>query len=85
MGVNVRCSPDGESFLCAVRVSDGAGSTDHSVRVSRADMARWSRGRTAEQLVKDSFDFLLQRESKESILSEFDLAVIQRYFPEYDG
>jgi hypothetical protein len=48
-------------------------------------MTRWARGRTAEQLVQDSFDFLLQREPKESILSEFDLAVIQRYFREYDG
>ncbi len=81
----VRCTPEGDSFRCAVTVSDAAGSTDHSVRVSPVDMARWGRGRTAEQLVKDSFDFLLQRESKESILSQFDLSVIERYFPDYEG
>ena len=29
--------------------------------------------------------FLLAREPKESILKTFDLSVIKRYFPEYDG
>ncbi len=37
-----------------------------------------------EELIKRSFDFLLQRESKESILRKFDLKVISRYFPEYE-
>ena len=30
-----------------------------------------------------SFRFLLAREPKESILSRFELPVIERYFPEY--
>ncbi len=37
-----------------------------------------------EELIKKSFEFLLQRESKESILRKFDLKVISRYFPEYE-
>ena len=37
-----------------------------------------------EELIKNSFDFLLERESKESILSRFDLRIISRYFPEYE-
>jgi len=37
-----------------------------------------------EELIKNSFEFLLQRESKESILRKFDLKVISRYFPEYE-
>jgi hypothetical protein len=61
------------------------GTTHHLVRVSRKDFDRWRRGRTAEDLVRDSFGFLLERESKASILSEFDLSVIKRYFPDYDG
>jgi hypothetical protein len=28
--------------------------------------------------------FLLDRESKESILSAFDMHVVRRYFPEFD-
>lgn len=85
MGIDVHCSPDGDAYRCRVSVSDGQGSTEHRVPVSKADMDRWSRGRGPEQLVRDSFAFLLERESKESILREFDLAVIKRYFPEYDG
>ncbi|MBL7183234.1 MAG: hypothetical protein ISS50_02165, partial [Anaerolineae bacterium] len=36
-----------------------------------------------EDLVAESFRFLLEREPKESILRSFDLMVIGRYFPEY--
>ena len=31
----------------------------------------------------ESFVFLLERESRESILRRFELPVIERYFPEY--
>jgi hypothetical protein len=34
-------------------------------------------------LVERSFTFLLARESNTSILRQFDLSVIGRYFPEY--
>jgi hypothetical protein len=37
-----------------------------------------------EELVRRSFEFLLERESKESILREFDITVISRYFPNYE-
>ena len=37
----------------------------------------------AEQLVEASFRFLLEREPKESILSQFELPVIERYFLDY--
>jgi hypothetical protein len=36
-----------------------------------------------EQLVTESFVFLLEREPVESILRSFDLSVIESYFPEY--
>jgi len=54
------------------------------VRVSQADLDRWGGGGTVEDLVRRSFEFLLEREPAGSILREFDLAVIQRYFPEFD-
>jgi hypothetical protein len=34
--------------------------------------------------VRTSFEFLLERESVCSIMSEFSLDVISRYFPEYE-
>ena len=39
---------------------------------------------TPEDLVKKSFEFLLEREPAGSILQEFNLSVIQKYFPEYE-
>jgi hypothetical protein len=85
MSVAVRCSPDGEGYRCTVSVSEVGSSTRHTVRVGSTDFQRWSRGRTPDELVRDSFSFLLKREPKESILREFDLSVINRYFPEFDG
>jgi hypothetical protein len=36
-----------------------------------------------DRLVRESFVFLLEREPVSSIMSEFSLDVISRYFPEY--
>lgn len=38
-----------------------------------------------EELVRKSFEFLLEREGPQSILPEFDLPTIQKYFPEYES
>lgn len=62
-----------------VTVSEGASSTVHTVAVDTAIPA----GTEPADLVEASFRFLLDREPKESILSRFDLSVIERYFPEY--
>src|SRR5437870_8675753 len=85
MRVEVRCANDGGGHRCTVELSDASGKSHHVVRASAKDVERWSRGRSVEQLVGDSFAFLLEREPKESILKEFDLALIRRYFPDYDG
>ena len=39
---------------------------------------------SGEELIKRSFEFLLEREPKESILSIFNLKIIRNYFPEYE-
>jgi hypothetical protein len=39
---------------------------------------------TKEELIEKSFKFLLERESKESILSKFNLKIIKSYFPEFE-
>jgi hypothetical protein len=85
--VAVRARRDGLGWLCEVDVDDGGRKTHHTVAVSQAEMARWGGGgelRDVEDLVRRSFQFLLEREPPESILRRFDLSVIQRYFPEYD-
>lgn len=39
---------------------------------------------TREELIKNSFEFLLEREPKESILAKFNLTIISHYFPEFE-
>ncbi len=72
-----------DEFLVSVR-DDGSTST-HLVRVSSESLERYGEGADAEALLRESFEFLLEREPKESILSRFELPVIERYFPEYAG
>lgn len=36
------------------------------------------------KLIEESFEFLLAKEPKESILKEFNLRIIPTYFPEYE-
>ncbi len=57
----------------------------HTVTVSRQYYLKLTAGRiTDAELVRRSFEFLLAREPEESILTEFELPVIARYFPEYE-
>ncbi|MGD0184184.1 MAG: hypothetical protein ABSC25_02930 [Roseiarcus sp.] len=73
-----------DPLLFDVVVADAAGTSRHRVSLTRADLARLAGGRAPERLVEAAFRFLLEREPKESILARFDLAVIARYFPEFE-
>jgi hypothetical protein len=82
--VDVTAAVAGDGWECKVTLRNG-GETHHRVRVSRADLARLAPGASDPvDIVEASFAFLLEREPKESILREFDLRVIGRYFPEYE-
>jgi hypothetical protein len=61
----------------------GRGTTTHTVTVKPAYAAKLGAS-DRESLVRRSFECLLEREPNTSILREFDLSVIQRYFPEYE-
>lgn len=67
-----------------VTVSDRT-TTTHVVSVLPDYAASLTAGKVpVEQLVRRSFEFLLEREPNTSILRRFDLPVIGRYFPEYE-
>jgi hypothetical protein len=68
-----------------VTVEETGGSTSHVVTVWPSDMERYAPGATPEELLEAAFEFLLEREPKESILGRFELPVIERYFPEFPG
>jgi len=69
----------------AVRVIQGKSESTHRVTLEDKDYTRLTDGNvTPEELIRRSFEFLLEHESKESILESFDLIVISRYFPQYE-
>ena len=83
--IDVQTTDEADGWTCLVRVSDARGSSEHRVRVPRADLDLLAPGASdPTDLVRRSFEFLLAREPKESILRSFDLPVIGRYFPEYE-
>lgn len=75
--IDVQCLPTADGATCAVVVTDGTGSGDYQVTVTDPAFD------DHERLVRETFDFLLEREPRTAILSSFDLSVVGRYFPEY--
>jgi hypothetical protein len=68
-----------------VRVTEDSTQTSHRVTLKMADYDRLAGGKVEPaELVRRSFEFLLENESKESILRQFDLTVISRYFPDFE-
>ena len=85
MEITVR--PAAGGWVCEVAVEHEGALSRHTVAVSASDLRRWGRGEdraAVEDLVRRSFDFLLEREPASSILRRFDLSVIGSYFPDYD-
>ena len=63
----------------------GRTTTTHRVTLTDSYFAKlYPADGTKEDLIRRSFEFLLQREPNTSILSSFALPVIGRYFPEYE-
>jgi hypothetical protein len=67
-----------------VEVDQSGRRTTHRVRVPEGlATALGAEAVTEEELVAESFRFLLEREPATSILPSFSLEEIARYFPEY--
>ena len=83
--VAVGCTAQSDGWACRVVVTEGSSRTEHSVIVARADLARFAPAdNEPNDLVRRSFEFLLAREPKETILRRFALTDIARYFPEWE-
>ena len=58
--------------------------TKHRVKLSSKIYKKFSDFKISEiELIEKSFEFLLERESNQLILREFNLETIETYFPEY--
>jgi hypothetical protein len=67
-----------------VTVQEGETKTRHHVTLTRGHYDRLASHVEPERLVRESFEFLLEREPKESIMEYFELTEIARYFPNYE-
>jgi len=70
------------SSIATVHVNAGGERTEHDVTVADEDLDRYGATDPAD-LVRRSFEFLLEREPASSILREFRITDIEKYFPEY--
>jgi len=84
MTITVARRPGADPLVFEVEVAEGRDATSHRVALRAADFARLAGGATPERMVEAAFQFLLDREPKESILVSFDVSVIARYFPEFE-
>ncbi len=72
-----------KEFLVVVK--EGDTKTEHTVSLDDDYYKSLSQGKISkEELIKKSFEFLLKREPKESILSKFNLKLINKYFSEFE-
>ena len=78
----IHVTPVGDDVY-RVRVKEENGSSEHQVTATVAHLEAYGAGADSKTVIEESFRFLLEREPKESILSRFELPVIERYFPEY--
>jgi hypothetical protein len=80
---DIRISPLGFRVF-RVEVREGQSATTHQVTVpERLGETLELREGDLGRVVRESFRFLLEREPATSILRQFSLSDISRYFPEY--
>jgi hypothetical protein len=83
--ISVSAREKDQGWECRVTVTEGKSQTAHNVSVETSYRDKLVGPRVpVERFVEKSFEFLLARESKESILRSFALPVIGHYFPEYE-
>lgn len=75
-----------EKNVFSIVVGKDEDTTEHEVTLDAEYYEKLTQGKmTPKELIEKSFGFLLERETKESILPHFHLKDIQKYFPEYEG
>ena len=80
-----KTTPTGWEFVVTISGTDHF-TTTHEVVVDNEYYHELTDGRiTPKELVRRSIEFLLKKESKESILPSFNLREISDYFPDFEN
>jgi hypothetical protein len=84
--IEVEQTKTGEPLEFRVTVNEEGSKTRHTVTMRKATYEKLTAARVAPvECVRAAFEFLLDREPKESILSSFDISVIGKYFPKFES
>src|SRR5579884_803609 len=74
-----------EPLEFCVIVGEDHSETMHEVTMSESIYKKLTGGKISpERCIQAAFQFLLDREPKESILSRFDVTAISKYFPSFE-
>lgn len=73
---------DGYTF--EVEVHDDVGASRHTVKVDEEDYMRLGGDVPPDRFVEACFEFLLDREPKDQIMSRFEVRTINDHFPEFE-
>ncbi|MBI3804401.1 MAG: hypothetical protein HY282_11640 [Nitrospirae bacterium] len=74
-----------EPLEFCVIIGEDRSETKHEVTMPESVYQKLTAGKISpERCVQAAFQFLLDREPKEAILSRFDLTAIPRYFPTFE-
>jgi hypothetical protein len=83
--IEVMRTGNGELLEFEVVVREIGSESRHYVTISRETCNRLTAERhTPERCLEAVFQFLLEREPKESILGRFNVSVVSQYFPEFE-
>ena len=72
---------DNDKFEVYVKSNE---ESKHTVIFEDEYYARFNKNKSKREIIKESFEFLLKRETNTQILKSFNLNVINDYFPEYE-
>lgn len=82
--IDVKPVDEGDPMIFEVSVQDENGTSRYKVTMAQATYRKLSGGKASPtRCVQAAFEYLLERESKESILSNFDMTMISAYFPAF--
>ena len=81
----VKGLPEAIYRVGVIEQNTGNIASEHNVLIEKVyvDSIGWADDAVA-RLLEESFNFLLSKEPPDSILPEFNLRVIKKYFPEYE-
>lgn len=84
--IHIQHTRKGDPNEFKVTVKEKFGETNHQVTMDRSTYLKLTDGKVSEdRCIFAAFEFLLEREPKESILTEFDISLISSFFPSFES